>query len=118
MNIEPCLQSVTILNDDLDMSCPLQTTLSKIPSRMNPSLDPSIESPACSSKTYSEPSLKQSNNVVDYLRKLHASKGSRIALKGLDYDVVKLFRVDFLLLVFNNDVVFELPPIGSFDRNL
>ena len=55
---------------------------------------------------------------MDYLRKLHASKGSRNALKGLDYDAVKLFRMDFLPPIFNGDVVFELPPIGSSNGNL
>jgi hypothetical protein len=55
---------------------------------------------------------------VDYLRKLRASKGSRNTLKGLDYDIVKLLRVDFLPPVFNSDVVFELPPMGSFVGNL
>jgi hypothetical protein len=50
---------------------------------------------------------------VDCLRKLHASKKSRNALKGLDYNAVKLLRVDFLPPVFNGDVVFELPPVGS-----
>jgi hypothetical protein len=50
---------------------------------------------------------------VDCLRKLHACKESRNALKGLDYDAVKLLRVDVLPLVFNGDVVFELPPVGS-----
>ena len=55
---------------------------------------------------------------MDCLRKLHASKGSRNALKGLDYDIIKLLRVDFLPPVFNGDVVFELPPMGSFVGNL
>jgi hypothetical protein len=117
VKVEPGLQSVTILSDDLDMSSPLQAMLSKTPSRMSPSLDPPIESLACSNKTFNEPGLKQPNSVVDCLRKLYASKGSGIALKGLDYDAVKLLRMDFLLLVFNNDVVFELPPMGSSDRN-
>jgi hypothetical protein len=55
---------------------------------------------------------------VDCLRKLHASKKSRNALKGLDYHAVKLLRVDFLPPVFNGDVVFELPPVGSSVENL
>jgi hypothetical protein len=55
---------------------------------------------------------------VDCLRKLRASKGSRNALKGLNYDTVKLLRVNFLLPIFNGDVVFELPSIGSFVGNL
>jgi hypothetical protein len=62
--------------------------------------------------------LKQSNGVVDYLRKLHASKGSRNALKGLDYDTIKFLKMDFLPPVLNGDVVFELPSIESFIGNL
>jgi hypothetical protein len=113
VKVEPGLQSVTILSDDSDMSSPLQAMLSKTTSRMSPSLDPPIESPAYISKTFSEPGLKQPNSIVDCLRKLHASKGSGNAFKGLDYNVVKLFRVDFLPPVFNGDVVYELPPMGS-----
>jgi hypothetical protein len=44
-------------------------------------------------------------------------QGSRDALQGLDYDAVTLLRVDFLPPVFNGDVVFELPPVGSFVEN-
>jgi hypothetical protein len=84
---------------------------------MSPSLDPPIESPACPNKTFNEPGLKQPNRVVDCLRKLHISKGSRNALKGLDYDAVKLFRMDFFLLVFDGDVVFELSPLGICKPN-
>jgi hypothetical protein len=90
---------------------------SKTPSWMSPSLDPPIESPACPSKMFSELGLKQPNNVVDCLGKLHASKESRNTLKGLDYDAVKFLRMDFLLLVFNSDVVYELPSIGRFVGN-
>jgi hypothetical protein len=95
------------------MSSPLQAMLTKTPSRTSPSLDLLVESPVCPSKTSSQPGLKQPSSVLDCFRKLHASKGSRNALKGLDYDTVRFLRVDFLPLVFNGDVVFELPPIGS-----
>jgi hypothetical protein len=50
---------------------------------------------------------------VECLRKLSASKGSRNALKRLDYDTIKLLRMDFLPPVFNSDLVFELLPIGN-----
>jgi hypothetical protein len=113
LNVEPGLQSITILSDDSNMSSLLQATPSKTPSRMSPSLDPPIESLACPSKMFSEPGLKQLSNVVEYLRKLHASKESRNALKELDYDAIKFLRVDFLPPVINGDVVFELPPVGS-----
>ena len=38
-------------------------------------------------------------------------------MKRLDYDVVKLLRMDFLLLVFNGAIVFELPLVGSSIKN-
>ena len=50
---------------------------------------------------------------MECLRKLSASKGSRNALKMLDYDTIKLLRKDFLPPVFNSDLAFELPQIGS-----
>lgn len=62
--------------------------------------------------------MKQSNSVVDSLKKLHASKGSRNALKGLDYDTIKFLKVDFLPPVLNGNVVFELPCMESFVGNL
>jgi hypothetical protein len=55
---------------------------------------------------------------VECLRKLHAFKGSRNALKRLDYDTVKFLRVDFLPLVFTGDIEFELLPLGSSAGNL
>ena len=92
--------------------------LTKTPSQTSPSFDPPVESPVCLSNTSSQPGLKQLSSVLYCLRKLHASKGSRNALKGLNYDTIRLFRVDFLLPVFNGDVVFELFPIGSSIGNL
>ena len=91
-----------------------------------PSITPSWNSPflescneflVCTTKTFLHPCLKQPSNVVECLRKLHASNGSRNALKMLGYNIVKLLKVDFLALVFNGDVVFELPPIKSFVGN-
>jgi hypothetical protein len=118
VKVEPGLQSITILSDDSDMSSPLQATPSKTPSQISPSHDPPRESQRCPNKSFSQPGLKQPRSIVDYLRKLHASKGSRNALKGLDYDAVKLLRVDFLPLIFNGDVVLKLPPMGSSVKNL
>ena len=113
MKVEAGLQSVTILSDDSDMSSHLQVTPTKTPSQTSPSLDLSVESPVCPSNTSNQPGLKQPNSVLECLRKLRASKGCRNALKGLDYDTIKLLRMDFFPPVFNGNVVFELPPIGS-----
>jgi hypothetical protein len=88
------------------------------PSQTSPLFNPPIESPVCPSKTFSYPGLTQLNSVIKYLQKLHAFKEFRNALKGPDYDIVKLLRVDFFLPIFNVDVVFELPPMGSSIGNL
>lgn len=60
--------------------------------------------------------MKQSNDV-DCLKKLYAFKGSRTTFKRLDYDTIKLLKLDFLPLVLNNNVIFELPSIESFVGN-
>jgi hypothetical protein len=101
VKVEPGLQLVTILSDDSDMSSPLQATPSKTSSQISPSHDPPHESQGCPSKSFSQPGLKQPKSIVDCWRKLHASKGSKNALKGLYYDAIKLLRVDFLPPVFN-----------------
>jgi hypothetical protein len=54
---------------------------------------------------------------VDCLKKLRATKGSRNALKMLDYDNIKHLKVDYLLPIFNGDVVFEFSSIGSSFRS-
>jgi hypothetical protein len=47
------------------------------------------------------------------LKRLHFTKGSRNALKKVDYDSVQHLKVDYLPPVFNGDVVFEFPSIRS-----
>jgi hypothetical protein len=50
---------------------------------------------------------------VDCLKRLRATKGSRNALKKVDYDDVQHLKVDYFPPVFNGDVVFEFPSIRS-----
>jgi hypothetical protein len=47
------------------------------------------------------------------LKKLRASKGFRNNLKRLDYNIVKLLKMDYLLLVFNGNVDFKILQIES-----
>jgi hypothetical protein len=54
---------------------------------------------------------------VDCLKRLRATKGSRNALKMLDYDNVKHLKVDYLPSVFNGDIDFEFSSILSSSRN-
>jgi hypothetical protein len=51
------------------------------------------------------------------LKKVRATKDFKNALKMLDYDNVKHLKVDYLPLVFNGDVVFKFPSIGSSSRS-
>jgi hypothetical protein len=46
------------------------------------------------------------SSVLDCLKRLRATKGSRNALKKVDYDNVQHLKVDYLPPVFNSDVVF------------
>jgi hypothetical protein len=47
------------------------------------------------------------------LKRLCFTKGSRNALKKVDYDNVQHLKVNYLPPVFNGDVIFEFPSIGS-----
>jgi hypothetical protein len=47
------------------------------------------------------------------LKRLRTTKGSRNALKKVDYDNVQHLKVDYLPPVFNGDVVFEFRSICS-----
>jgi hypothetical protein len=53
----------------------------------------------------------QSLNVVDCLKKLGASKEFKNIFKSLNNDTLVMQRMEFLLLIFNCDVLFELPLI-------
>jgi hypothetical protein len=72
---------------------------------------------ACTSPVVLNPSLRSPTSIVDCLKKLCATKGSRIALKTLDYDNIKHSKVDYLPPVFNGDLVFEFPFIGSSSKS-
>jgi hypothetical protein len=54
---------------------------------------------------------KESVSLLQSLRSLQTSKGSRNVLKRLNYETFDIQKVDFLPPTFNGDVVFELPPI-------
>jgi hypothetical protein len=73
IKVEPGLQSITILSDDSNMCSPLQATPTKTFFWTSPSLDPSIESLVCKSKTFSHLGQTQPSNILDYLKKLRAS---------------------------------------------
>jgi hypothetical protein len=54
---------------------------------------------------------------MDCLKRLRFTKGSRNALKKVDYDSVQHLKVGYLPPVFNGDVVFEFPSIRSLSAS-
>jgi hypothetical protein len=104
---EPGVESITILSDDSDVSSPQDATPAKCRSGNPPSQDVPNESPACTSQIVLQPALQSQSSVLDCLKRLHFTKGSRNALKKVDYDSVQHLKVDYLPPVFNGDVVFE-----------
>jgi hypothetical protein len=51
------------------------------------------------------------------LKRLRFTKGSKNALKKVDYDSVQHLKVDYLPPIFNGDVVFEFPLIRSLSAS-
>ena len=54
---------------------------------------------------------------MDCLKRLCFTKGSRNALKKVDYNSVLHLKVDYLPPVFNGDVFFEFPFIHSLSAS-
>jgi hypothetical protein len=110
-------ESITILSDDSDVSSPQDAMPTKCLSRNCPSHDVPNDSHACTSQTVLQPGFQSQSNVLDCLKRLHATKDSRNALKKVDYNGVQHLKVDYLLPVFNGDVVFEFPSICSLSAS-
>jgi hypothetical protein len=113
VKVEPSMESITILSDDSDMSSAQDAMPTKCRSRNLPSQDVPNDSPTCTSWIVLQPSIQSQSSVVDYLKRLRTTKGSRNALKKVDYDNVKHLKVDYLPPVFNGDIVFKFPSIHS-----
>jgi hypothetical protein len=113
IKVEPGVESITILSDDSDVSSPQDAMPAKCRSTSLPSEDVPNESPTCTSQTVLQPGLQSQSSILDCLKRLRFTKGSRNALKKVDYDTVQHLKVDYLLPIFNGDVVFEFPSIRS-----
>jgi hypothetical protein len=101
---EPGMQSVTILSDDSDANSP-QEPRRGISNSGNPPSDAPHAFPARSTPTVVRP-LESQTTIFDCLKRLRFTKGTRNALKKIDYDSVEHLRVDYLPPVFNGDIVF------------
>jgi hypothetical protein len=117
VKVEPNVESITILSDDSDVSSPQDAMHAKCRSKNLPFQDVPNESPACTGQTVLQPGLQLQSSVLDCLKRLHFTKGSRNALKKVDYDNVQHLKVDYLPPVFNGDVVFEFPSICSLSAS-
>jgi hypothetical protein len=113
VKVEPGVESIKIISNDSDVSSPQDATPAKCRSGNPPSQDVPNESPACMSQIVLQPSLQSQSSVLDCLKRLRFTKGSRNALKKVDYDSVQHLKVDYLPPIFNGDVVFEFPLICS-----
>jgi hypothetical protein len=117
IKIEPGVESITILSDDSDVSSPQDATPAKCCSGNLPSQDVPTKSLASTSQTVLQPGLQSQSSFLDCLKRLRFTKGSRNALKKVDYDSIKHLKVDYLPPVFNGDVVFEFPSIRSLSAS-
>jgi hypothetical protein len=117
VNVEPSMKSITILSDNSDVSSPQDAMPTKCRPQNLPFPNAPNESLACTNRTVLQPGHWSQNSIVDCLKRLYATEGSKNALKMLDYNNVKHLKVDYLPLVFNGDVVFEFPSICSSSRS-
>jgi hypothetical protein len=83
MKVEPGVESIIILNDDSDVTSPQDATPTKRHSGNLPFQDVPNESPACTSQTILQPGFQSQSSVVDYLKRLRATKGSRMPSRRL-----------------------------------
>ena len=83
----------------------------KCHSKNRPSQDVPNDSHICTSQTILQSGFQSQKNFLNCLKKLHATKGSKNALKKVDYNGVQHLKADYLLPVFNGDVGFEIPSI-------
>jgi hypothetical protein len=88
VKVEPGVESITILSDDSDVSSPQDAMPAKCRSGNPTSQDVPNESLACTSQTVLQPGPQLQSSVLDCLKRLCFTKGSRNALKKVDYDSV------------------------------
>jgi hypothetical protein len=102
VKVELGVESITILSNDSDVSSPQDATPAKCRSASLPSQDVPNESPTCMSQTVLQPGLQSQSSILDYLKRLRFTKGSRNALKKVEYDTVQHLKVDYLPPIFNH----------------
>jgi hypothetical protein len=111
VKVEHAEELITILNDDSDGNSP--TVASPIRSPLVKSSLPNSNQRSLIPLSHPAPHVghQRSLSVVDSLKRLQASKGTRNVLKSLAYNSLDIQRVQYLPSTFNGDVLFELPPV-------
>jgi hypothetical protein len=117
VKVEHPEELITILSDDSDGNSPVVASPNRSP-LVNSSLpDSSQRSPISLSHPAPHTGHQKSLSIVDSLKRIRASKGTRNVFKTLDFDSLDIQRVQFLPPTFNGNVLFELPlvdPMGPF----
>jgi hypothetical protein len=113
VKIEKDEELISILSDDSDGNLPPGA-----PPNRSPFVDSNLQDSFEKTHTpISRPPAhdghQKSLSVVDSLKKLRASKGTRNVFKTLDFDSLDIQRVHFFPPTFNGDVLFELPPVDT-----
>jgi hypothetical protein len=116
VKIEHAEDLITILSDDSD-----RNSLAVAPIIASPLVNSSIpgsshRSPIPLSHTVSHVGHQKSLSVVNSLKRIRATKGTRNVFKTLDFDSLGIQRVQFLPPLFNGDVLFEFPPVDTLDQ--
>jgi hypothetical protein len=116
VKIEHAEELITILSDDSD-----RNSLAVAPIIASPLVNSSIpgsshRSPIPLSHTVSHVGHQKSLSVVNSLKRIRATKGTRNVFKTLDFDSLGIQRVQFLPPLFNGDVLFEFPPVDTLDQ--
>lgn len=55
-------------------------------------------------------------SIVQRLKNLGARKRSKNVLSQIDYNTIRIESVEFLLPVYDGDIIFEFPPLGYREK--
>ena len=111
IKIEHGTEPIIILSDNLDGNSLVLDPPNRFLLHNSILLDSLEKTPTLKSHLSPHLGCHQSISVANCLKKLWASKGSRIIFRSLNYGIFDMQRVKFFPTVFNSNVVFELPKV-------
>jgi hypothetical protein len=111
VKLEHVEELITILSDDSNSNSPTVALPMTSPLVNSPLPKSSQKSPIPLSHPPPHIGHQRSLSIVDSLKRIRASKGTRNVFKTLNFDSLVIQRVQFLPLTFNGNVLFELPPV-------